>query len=153
MRVVEIEWEGKPAHLASLRDITERKQMEEGMVRSAKLQALGTLAGGIAHDFNNILLAVSGNAKLALEDLSDNHPAYVSVLEIAKAGSRATALTRKILSFSRREETRRGSIQIQSVVDEALSLLRATLPAGIEIRKAFPANIPPICARFDSSDR
>ncbi len=146
MRVVDIEWENMPAHLASLRDITNRTQMEEAMIRTEKMQALGTLAGGIAHDFNNILLAVSGNAKLALSDLSKDHPAYASVVEIAKAGTRATALTKKILSLSRREETQRHAIHVQFVADEALSLLRATLPPRIEIHKDFPDGLPPICA-------
>ncbi|MGH9501260.1 MAG: ATP-binding response regulator [Terriglobales bacterium] len=149
MRVTEINWEEGDAYLASMRDITERKQMEEALLRSEKMKALGTLAGGIAHDFNNILLAVSGNADLALADLPEDHPARASVLEIAKAGSRAVALTRKILSFSRQQVVNRQAIQLQPVAQEALSMLRATLPAQIEIRWDFPADLPPVSA--DSS--
>ncbi|HTR65860.1 MAG TPA: response regulator [Terriglobales bacterium] len=146
LHVVEIDWDEGRAYLATLRDITERKQMEMALVRAEKMQALGTLAGGIAHDFNNILLTVSGNAKLALEDLPPDSPAYDNVLEIAKAGSRATALTRKILSFSRQQEIKREVVQVQPVVEETLALLRATLPPRIEIHGNFPAGLPPISA-------
>jgi signal transduction histidine kinase len=146
IRVVEIEWEGGRANLVMLRDNTERKKMEAALLHGEKLQALGTLAGGIAHDFNNILLSVSGNAKLALEQLDPGNPAHTHVLEIAKAGSRATALTKKILSFSRQQDTNRHPTQIQAVVEEALSLIRPTLPIGVEIQRDFPLHIPPIFA-------
>ena len=146
IHTVQVDWDGAQARLATLRDITGRKKMEVALRRGETLQALGTLAGGIAHDFNNILLAVSGNAKLALEQLSSNHPAHLHLLEIARAASRATALTRKILSFSREQETNRQPMKVEPVVEEALSLIRQTLSANIEIRRNFPANLPPILA-------
>jgi signal transduction histidine kinase len=146
MRLSDIQWDGESVQLAWLRDITDRKRMEEAMIRAEKMQALGTLAGGIAHDFNNILLTISGNAKLALEELPPDRPAYDNVLEIAKAGSRATALTRKILSFSQQQETRQQTMQVQPVVEEALSLLRTSLPMHIEIHTSFPAGLSPISA-------
>jgi nitrogen-specific signal transduction histidine kinase len=127
-------------------DITERKNIEAAMLHGEKLQALGTLAGGIAHDFNNILLAVSGNAKLALEQLPEDHPAHANVLEIAKAGSRAVALTRKILSFSRQQETTLHPTHLEPVVEEAMSLLRPTLSRQIELQRQFPAGLPPVLA-------
>jgi nitrogen-specific signal transduction histidine kinase/ActR/RegA family two-component response regulator len=122
----------------------ERSQMQQAMMRTEKLQALGTLVGGIAHDFNNIMLTISGNAKLALEQLPQESPAYSNVLEIAKAGSRAVAFTKKILSFSQQEEVRRQPTPLLPVVEEAISSIRKTLPPQIEIRKNFPANLPPI---------
>jgi signal transduction histidine kinase len=146
MRVVPTDWDGEQIHLAFLRDITERKQMEQALQRADKMQALGTLAGGIAHDFNNILLTVSGNAKLALEELPENLPAHLSVLEIAKAGSRGVALTRKILSFSRQEESKRQLMELEPVLEEAVSWLRSTLPSGIEIRENFRPGLPQISA-------
>ena len=130
----------------TIRYAMERHRMEQMAIRAEKLQALGTLAGGIAHDFNNILLAVSGNAKLALEHLGQDNPAYTHVLEIAKAGSRAAALTRKILSFSRQRETNLRPMQLAPVVEEALSLLHPTWPAGFKVHKNFPSNLPLISA-------
>jgi signal transduction histidine kinase len=130
----------------AIRYAMERHQMERIMMRAEKLQALGTLAGGIAHDFNNILLAVSGNARLAMEQLPAEHPAHSNVLEIAKAASRAVALSKKILSFSRQQETALQSTQLEPVVEEAFSLIRHSLPARIEIRRHFPGHLPPILA-------
>jgi CheY-like chemotaxis protein len=78
--------------------------------------------------------------------LEAGHPARACVLEIAKAGSRAVALTRKILSFSRSEASKREVVDLQPALSESLSLLRASLPARIEIRQNFAPNLPSICA-------
>ena len=146
VRMAEIDWEGGRARLATLRDITDRQKLEAALLHAEKLQALGTLAGGIAHDFNNILLAVSGNAKLALEHLPQGGPAHTHVLEIAKAGRRAVALTKKILSFSRQQEPNRQATELQPIVEEVLSLVRPSLPAAIEIRLHFSDGLPPVLA-------
>ncbi len=74
-------------------DVTERKRAEEARAHSQKMEALGTLAGGIAHDFNNILLAITGNARLAQADLPPLHPVAASLAEIEKAGLRAATCT------------------------------------------------------------
>jgi signal transduction histidine kinase/ActR/RegA family two-component response regulator len=123
------------------REITERKQAEamqtklEAKLRQAqKMEAIGTLAGGIAHDFNNILGAIIGYTELATLDLTKEAPSRESLAEVLKAGNRAKELVRQILSFSRQEEHERKPMQLQSVIDEALKLLRATLPSTIEIR-------------------
>jgi signal transduction histidine kinase len=130
----------------AIRYAMQRHQMARAVARAEKLQALGTMAGGIAHDFNNILLTVSGNAKLALEELPMDNPAYDKVLEIAKAGTRAIALTRKILSFSQQQETKGQVVQIQSAIEEALCTLRGILPPRIEINKFLPAKLPLVSA-------
>jgi signal transduction histidine kinase/ActR/RegA family two-component response regulator len=133
------------------REITERKEAEtrqsklEAQLRQAqKLEAIGTLAGGIAHDFNNILGAIIGYSELATVDLSKRHPAQAHVAEVLRAGNRAKELVRQILTFSRQEEHERKPIQLQSVLDEALKLLRATLPSTIEIRQRIDPQAPPI---------
>jgi len=132
--------------LAAISDVTVRRKIEESLLQAHKLEALGTLAGGMAHDFNNILLTIAGNAKLALSELSPGHAAYLSVVEIAKASSRAAALTKKILAFSRDAEVKREVVSIRRLVEEALTQLRATLPLGIEVRSRFAPNLPPISA-------
>jgi PAS domain S-box-containing protein len=124
----------------------EQKRLESQLRQSQKMQALGTLAGGIAHDFNNILTAIVGNAHLALRDLSPAHPAEISVAEIAKAGTRATDLVRRILMFSRHQETQRVVTPLQPVIEEALKLLRATLPAMIHIRSSYSDDLPNVSA-------
>jgi PAS domain S-box-containing protein len=122
----------------------EQKRLESQLRQSQKMQALGTLAGGIAHDFNNILTAIVGNAHLALNDLSPEHPAQISLTEIAKAGTRATELVRRILMFSRQQETQRVVTLLQPVIEEALKLLRASLPAMIHIRSSYSNDLPKV---------
>ena len=138
---------GKSTHMmGTIADITDRKHAEEMRIRSQKLEGLGTLAGGISHDFNNILLAICGNAKLAAADLPDGHPALESLAEIDKAATRATDLVRRILAFSRPQELTKKSVQLSFLVEEALKLLRATIPANIELRTVFADKLPPIMA-------
>jgi PAS domain S-box-containing protein len=138
---------GKSTHaMGTVADITDRKRLEESRARSQKLEGLGTLAGGISHDFNNILLAIAGNTKLAAADLPSDHPAQDSLKEITRAASRATDLVRRILAFSRPQELKQEIVQIPSLVEEALKLLRATLPASIELRTDFEQNLPAVSA-------
>ncbi|MBM0105496.1 response regulator [Steroidobacter sp. S1-65] len=134
-------------------DITERKRADkqravlEAQLRQAqKMEALGTLAGGIAHDFNNVLTAISGNAQLAIEDLSPNHPAAVSLHEIKRATSRARDLVRGILAFSRPEQNIQHLIDLRPVVEEALRLLRAAVPRMIEMRLEAEPDLPAVMA-------
>jgi PAS domain S-box-containing protein len=139
--------QGKPTRILELNaDITAKKRSEALQLRSQKLESLGTLSGGIAHDFNNILLAITGNTKLAVGDLPPDHPAQQSLAEIAKAGSRASDLVRRILTFSRPGELKRQILELQPVVEEALKLVRATLPATIEFRTDFAPNLPTVLA-------
>lgn len=139
--------EGKAIRiLESNADITARKRAEEAQLRSQKLEGLGTLAGGIAHDFNNILLAITGNTKLAIADLPPEHAAQESLAEIAKAGARATDLVRRILVFSRPQELKREVLHLQPVVEEALKLVRATLPTTIAFRTKFAHDLPTVMA-------
>ena len=129
-------------------DITARRHAEELQTRSQKLEALGTLAGGIAHDFNNILLAIHGNVNLAMADLPEHHAAQQSLVEIQKAGTRASELVRRILGFSRPQEQKKQVLPLQPVIEEALKLIRATLPARIQIKTHFGPDLP--AAKIDT---
>jgi PAS domain S-box-containing protein len=131
-------------------DITDRKRNEEIQLRSQKMEALGTLAGGIAHDFNNILLAITGNAKLALTDLQTalppEHSVQRNLQEIDKAAARAADLVKRILTFSRLEKAEREVLRMQPLIEDSLKLLRPTLRATIEIRTALDTDIPPVAS-------
>ena len=127
-------------------DITRSKQAEDERLRSQKLESLGTLAGGIAHDFNNILLAISGNTFLAQDHLPSGHPAHQYLDEITRATERAAQVSRRILAFSRPRDAERRLVAVESVVEEALGLLRATVPSRIDITTRFAPGVPRIVA-------
>ena len=130
-------------------DITALKQAEALQMRSQKLESLGTLAGGIAHDFNNILSAINGSASLAISQLPPDHPAQICLTEIEKAGTRAADLVRRILTFSRPQDQNMQVQPLEPVIEEALKLVRSTLPAMIEIRTEFDTDLPK--ARIDAT--
>ena len=111
----------------------ERSVLEEQLRQSQKLEALGTLAGGVAHDFNNILAAILGNTRLALLDAAGNEDVTTSLNEIRRAGHRAKDLVQRILSFSRRSPPSRKVVDMADLVNEAVTLLRATAPKSIAI--------------------
>ncbi|MGH8175883.1 MAG: ATP-binding protein [Steroidobacter sp.] len=135
------------------RDITQRRaaeaeraNLEAALRQSQKLEAVGTLAGGIAHDFNNILSAIVGNTRLLLEDLSETHPGWRSVKEIRSATHRARDLVKRLMAFSRQQETQRTAVPLAPLIMEVQHLLRATIPAGIELIARIPPGTPPILA-------
>jgi PAS domain S-box-containing protein len=127
----------------------ERHRLEYQLSQSQKMQAIGTLAGGIAHDFNNILSAIVGNAELASLDLPPGHQALTSTKEILRAAQRAKELVQRILAFSSPHEHILRPIQLQSVLDEAVQLLRATIPAGVDLVAYENRSLPAV--RADAS--
>lgn len=127
---------GKIHGMAALgRDVTEQRNLEAQLRQAQKMEALGTLAGGIAHDFNNILGAILGYTELALIDSSELATRRTHLREVLKATDRARDLVKQILAFSRRSEQEKIPTQIGPIIKEALMLLRASLPATIEIEQ------------------
>ena len=142
--VIEASWtlmrdaEGRPdAVLAINTDITEKKRLQGQVALAQRMDSLGTLAGGIAHDFNNLLSAMIGHLRLALRELPSEHRTRQRLETIQTAAERATDLVKQILTFSRRHEPRRAPTRLRPIVEEALKLLRSTLPAMMEIRTDF----------------
>jgi signal transduction histidine kinase len=123
-----------------------RRTLEQQLRQSQKMEALGTMAGGVAHDFNNILTAIGGNASMAREDLQPGHPATESIVEIQQAHARAVDLVRRILTFSRKQDSHKTSVNLAPVIDEAVKLLRVSLPKHISITTEYAADLPAVLA-------
>ena len=119
----------------SLRVETEELQRAEAQLRQAhKMEAVGTLAGGIAHDFNNILAAIIGFSEMAQDKVPEGSPARSHMERVFAAGIRGRELVKQILAFSRQAEQEKLPLKLAPVVRETLKLLRASLPATIDIR-------------------
>ena len=129
--------DGTVSKMAVFRDTTDLKKMEERLVKGQKMESIGTLAGGIAHDFNNILFPILGYAELLLMQVSDDSPLRNSLQEILAGATRARELVTQILTFSRQTEHELKPVNICLIVEEALKLIRSSLPATIAIQQVI----------------
>jgi signal transduction histidine kinase/CheY-like chemotaxis protein len=132
---------------AALKANQEEKDRLERQVRhSQKMEAIGTLAGGVAHDFNNILYPIIGFTEMTMDDLPPDTPNRENLNEVLVAAHRARKLVRQILTFSRLDQPDRRPLQVQPLITEAMNLLRATLPANMEIHQRVEETCGPIMA-------
>jgi len=115
----------------------ENKQLESRIRRSERIETLGNLAGGIAHDFNNILTPILSYAEMGMMSLPEDNPLHEYFNEITLAAERAQNLVYQILTFSKARETESSSVTVQSIIDEALKLLRPSIPSTIRIEKSI----------------
>ena len=134
------------AELERFREEEERRVLEAQLRQAQKMEAIGTLAGGIAHDFNNILAAILGYTELAKHRMIPESEPDHCLAEVLKATYRAKDLVQQILAFSRKGEQEIKPLHIQCVVKEALKLLRASIPASIEIQQRIAQDCRPILA-------
>lgn len=130
-----IDWQGKPAGLGTAFDITERKQAEEALRQSQRLEALGRLAGGVAHDFNNLLSVINGYCDLLADrpDVTDSVRADLE--QVRKAGRQAAALTQQLLAFGRRQILNPEVLNLNELLAEMHKMLQRLI--GEDIRLEF----------------
>jgi PAS domain S-box-containing protein len=140
-----IEWRATSAQAdgtvyVSGRDVTERnraveekEKLESRLRQAQKMESIGTLAGGIAHDFNNILYPLIGYTEMLQEDLPKNSPEQESIAEILHAALRAKDLVKQILAVSRQNDQELKPVKLQSILKEAMKLLKSSIPSTIDI--------------------
>jgi len=132
--------------IAQLLDVTDKKRAEAEkeklsaqLIHAQKMEAIGRLAGGVAHDFNNILNVIIGYAELIKEMVSDNEAVYEDVLEILRASELASALTEKLLAFTRSEVIKPRVINLNETIAESTQMLQRLVGEDIDL-KFFPAS-------------
>ena len=131
---------------AIARDVTRRKKLEEQLLQSQKMEALGHLAGGIAHDFNNILTVIIGSCDLLNLEMGSDSPGSATVNEIRRSGERAASLVRQLLAFSRRQVMQMTAINLNEIVQEAESMLRRLIGEDVQLELDLESNLHQIRA-------
>ncbi len=146
INAVKISWNGRPATLNFLTDITrrirmeeDRKKMEAQLSQTQKIEALGTFAGGIAHDLNNILYPIIINIEMLLADTEEGSDIHDTLKQILGAAYRQRDLVKQILAFSRGSEQKMKPVRVGPLLQETFSLLRSSLPSTIELRSHIDA--------------
>jgi PAS domain S-box-containing protein len=125
--------DGQEARFVALRDITERRRLEQRVRQIQKMEALGSLAGGIAQDFNNHLTVISSFTELLLAELDMSDPRAADLREVRKAVDSATSLTRQLLAFSRQQVIQPRLVSLETVVQRAIPLLRRVIGEDLTI--------------------
>ena len=119
---------GRVTHVvATYRDQTEKRRLQEALVHAQRLDAVGRLAGGVAHDFNNLLSVINGYCEMLAAHVTANPQALREVSEIHNAGRKAAALTQQLLAFSRRQPFDARVLNLNDLVGENLAILRRLL--------------------------
>jgi two-component system cell cycle sensor histidine kinase/response regulator CckA len=141
VRVARIDWHGRPALLASIRDMTDRRLMEEKLFQSQKMEAVGQLTGGVAHDINNLLQVIIGNAEVLAGHETDedvrNNARYILL-----AAERGAELTRRLLIFAHRQTLTTKPVDVGALLRRIEGLARRTLGEDIKVVTTIERDLP-----------
>ncbi len=146
VRLNVIELNGEKYLQAIIRDVTERKLLEDQLRHAMKMEAVGRLSGGIAHDFNNLLTTILGYSEIALMDLSKDNPTRDNIKAIYEAGERAAALTRQLLAFSRKQVMEMKTLDLNTVIGNMANLLCRLIGEDVQLSLKTQAGISKIKA-------
>jgi signal transduction histidine kinase len=146
MRVVKWLWEGKPAQLAAIRDITDRREIELQLRQAQKMEAIGQLTGGIAHDFNNILAIIIGMTELAAVGVAGDAKLSDMVKRIDDAAERGAQLVQRMLAFARKQPLEARVLDVNEAVERAAAMLERTVGEHIALRTSLAEDLWPALA-------
>ena len=141
MAVQPIQYREQKAELAVILDITARRQLEEQLRQSQKMEAVGMLAGGVAHDFNNLLTIITGYSQLIWNNLRPEDPNRHSAEQIMRAGERAAALTKQLLAFSRRQVLQPKVVDLNRLVSSLTAMLQRLIGEDVDLRLVLRPDI------------
>ena len=133
--------DGKDVTEGTLVDISERRDLEEKLRQSQKMEAIGRLAGGIAHDFNNLLTVIAGYSRLLMEHLQNDRLAHGQIKKIEEAAERAASLTQQLLAFSRKQVLQPKVINLNVLVENLGSLLQRLIGEHIELQTTTASDL------------
>jgi len=142
----ELTYAGKRVRLVVAQDISERRQLELQLRQAQKMEAVGRLAGGVAHDFNNLLMVIKGHTELLLNTLPPAEHIVRKIEQIDRSADRATALTRQLLAFSRRQVLQPQIINLNSIVQEMGKLLPRLIGEDVELVIRADEHLGTVCA-------
>ncbi|HEM49186.1 MAG TPA: PAS domain S-box protein, partial [Caldithrix sp.] len=131
--------------IGTIQDINDRKVLEEQLMQSQKMEAIGQLAGGVAHDFNNMLTVINGYSEMLL--YKDIHPEFRGLIqEILNASTKATRLTSQLLTFSRKQIIQPKILNLNQVITDQIKMLRRLLGEDVEVSTTFDPQLRSIKA-------
>jgi len=137
------------AAIETIRDVTEKRKLEEQLRHAQKMEAVGQLAGGVAHDFNNMLSVIMGNAEMALEEAKAYPQLFSRIKEILRAAERSANLTRQLLAFARKHVVSASEVDINSAIEGTLNMLRRLIGEDVQLVWLPGENVWPV--RMDPS--
>lgn len=142
--------ETKPVHMVIggraficgfARDVSERRRLEQELLQSQKMDAIGRLAGGVAHDFNNLLTVIAGYGELVYGSLADDDPRRQDAEQVLRAAERATGLTRQLLAFSRKQVIAPRVLEVDALVQDMGKMLRRLIGENIYLEMQLGADL------------
>ena len=148
-----LELGSSPYHLLILQDITDRVRLEGELRQAQKMEAVGRLAAGVAHDFNNILTVILGNTSLQLSNPRLDEKLAASLTQVERAAQRATALTRQLLAYSRKQMIQRRPLALNEIVEQTVAMLRRLIGEHIALDMQLAPDLPPIFADPSNVDQ
>jgi PAS domain S-box-containing protein len=133
--------------VAAVRDLTAERQLEDQLRQAQKVEAVGRLAGGVAHDFNNLLTVISGRVQLLESQLAPDNPTRRHITLIGGAADRATAVTRQLLAFSRKQLLQLEVVDVNAIVESLKTMLRHLIGENVALVTILTA--APACIKAD----